>query len=88
MGQGRLPRLLKQIEKARLLSNVPLWIAGAIVRQHGLIVCFSPGAQPRAGHRGQVFDDCRAIHFQKEILVGLFFEPQFLGFCFRARGQR
>ena len=74
-----------QLQEARLLVDVPFRIAGAVVGQDGEFVVIGPGAKAGAGHGGQMLDDGGAIHFEKEVFVGLFFLPESLCFLLEFR---
>jgi hypothetical protein len=63
-------------EQPRLIGDIPLRVARAVVRQDGHPLAVRPRAEPRANGRGQMFDYGRSEHLEKEILVGLLLEPR------------
>ena len=69
-------RCREQREQRGLLGDVPLRIAGAVVRQHRQALRLGPAAQAGAGLRHQVLDDGRAVDLEEEVLVGLLVLPQ------------
>ena len=68
-------RLLHQVQQSRLFCDVPIGIAGAVVRQHSHSSLFRPIAKAGSGHRGQMLNNRRGKHLEEEVFIGFLVAP-------------
>ena len=69
-------------EERRLVGDLPVGIPRAVVRQNRQLVGVGHRTEAPARRRDEVLHDRGAIHFEKEILVGLLVQPTTLRLLF------